>query len=37
MWDWYNIGRRGGSLEQIIGSKEQVETAVNEGGLVNLY
>ena len=37
MWDWYNIGRRGGSLEQIIGSKEQVEAAVNEGGLVNLY
>lgn len=37
MWDWYNIGRRGGSLEQIVGSKEQVETAVNEGGLVNLY
>tara|TARA_B100000900_G_C20602610_1_gene726348 strand:+ start:12038 stop:13267 length:1230 start_codon:yes stop_codon:yes gene_type:complete len=37
MWDWYNLGRRGGSLEQIVGSKEQVETAVNEGGLVNLY
>jgi hypothetical protein len=37
MWDWYNLGRRGGSLEQIIGSKDQVESAVNEGGLVNLY
>lgn len=37
MLDWYNLGRRGGSLEQIIGSKEQVESAVNEGGLVNLY
>ena len=36
-WDWYNLGRRGGSLEQIIGSKEQVQTAVEEGGLVNLY
>lgn len=37
MLDWYNLGRRGGSLEQIIGSKQQVEDAVNEGGLVNLY
>ena len=36
-WDWYNLGRRGGSLEQIIGSKEQVQTALEEGGLVNLY
>ena len=36
-WDWFNLGRRGGSLEQIIGSKEQVQTAVEEGGLVNLY
>lgn len=36
-WDWYNLGRRGGSLEQIIGSKQTVQTAVEEGGLVNLY
>ena len=36
-WDWYNLGRRGGSLEQIVGSKVQVQTAVEEGGLVNLY
>ena len=36
-WDWYNLGRRGGSLEQLMGSKEQVVTAVEEGGLVNLY
>ena len=36
-WDWYNLGRRGGSLEQLIGSKEQVQSAVEEGGLVNLY
>jgi hypothetical protein len=36
-WDWFNLGRRGGSLEQIIGSKEQVQSAVEEGGLVNLY
>jgi len=36
-WDWYNLGRRGGSLEQIVGSKEQVKDAVEQGGLVNLY
>lgn len=36
-WDWYNLGRRGGSMEQIIGSLEEVQTAVEEGGLVNLY
>ena len=36
-WDWYNLGRRGGSLEQIIGSVEEVQTAVEQGGLVNLY
>ena len=37
LWDWYNLGRRGGSLEQIIGSVEDVKNAVDEGGLVNLY
>ncbi len=37
LWDWYNLGRRGGSLEQIIGSVDDVQTAVEEGGLVNLY
>ena len=36
-WDWYNMGRRGGSLEQLIGSVEEVQSAVEEGGLVNLY
>jgi len=36
-WDWYNLGRRGGSLEQLIGSVEEVQAAVEEGGLVNLY
>lgn len=35
--DWFNLGRRGGSLEQIVGSKQQVQDAVEEGGLVNLY
>ena len=37
VWDWYNLGRRGGSLEKEIGSLETVQTAVAEGGLVNLY
>jgi hypothetical protein len=37
IWDWYNLGRRGGSLEQIIGSLDTVKNAVEEGGLVNLY
>ena len=37
IWDWYNIGRRGGSLEKEIGSLETVQNAVEEGGLVNLY
>lgn len=37
IWDWYNLGRRGGSLEQIIGSVDTVKNAVEEGGLVNLY
>ncbi|MGB2031874.1 MAG: hypothetical protein ACPHX9_06330 [Candidatus Poseidoniaceae archaeon] len=37
VWDWYNIGRRGGSLEKEIGSLETVQSAVEEGGLVNLY
>ena len=37
VWDWYNLGRRGGSLEKEIGSLETVQNAVEEGGLVNLY
>ena len=37
IWDWYNLGRRGGSLEQIVGSVDTVKNAVEEGGLVNLY
>ena len=37
LWDWYNLGRRGGSLEQIVGSVDTVRDAVEEGGLVNLY
>ena len=37
LWDWFNLGRRGGSLEQIIGSVDDVKSAVEEGGLVNMY
>jgi len=37
IWDWYNLGRRGGSLEQTIGSLGEVKSAVEDGGLVNLY
>ena len=37
LWDWYNLGRSGGSLEQIVGSVDVVKNAVEEGGLVNLY
>ena len=37
IWDWYNLGRRGGSLEKEIGSLSTVKDAVEAGGLVNLY
>lgn len=37
IWDWYNLGRRGGSLEQGIASLSQVQSAIEEGGLVNMY
>ena len=36
-WDWYNLGRRGGSLEKGIASLETVQAEVESGGLVNLY
>ena len=36
-WDWFNLGRRGGSLEKGIGDLDTVRSAVEEGGLVNLY
>ncbi len=35
--DWYNIGRRGGSLELEVADLEQLRGALDEGGLVNLY
>ena len=36
-WDWYNLGRRGGSLEKGIASLGTVQAEVESGGLVNLY
>jgi len=35
--DWYNMGERGGSLEKGISDVSQLEQAISEGGLVNLY
>ena len=37
LWDWYNLGRRGGSLEKGIASLEALQTEVEAGGLVNMY
>ena len=36
-WDWYNLGRRGGSLEQTISDADQLERELERGGLVNMY
>ncbi len=37
IWDWFNLGRRGGSLEQSLSDVNQLNAALAEGGLVNLY
>lgn len=37
LWDWYNLGRRGGSLEKGVSSLDALQTEVEAGGLVNLY
>lgn len=37
VWDWYNLGRRGGSLEKGIASLDALKAEVEMGGLVNLY
>ena len=37
LWEWYNLGRRGGSLEKGIASLEHLSEVVEEGGLVNMY
>ena len=35
--DWYNLGRRGGSLEAVIGDLEAVKSEASLGGLLNFY
>lgn len=35
--DWFNLGRRGGSLESGIGSLAELQDQVDSGGLVNMY
>ena len=37
LWEWYNLGRRGGSLEKGLASIASVEQAIDDGGLVNMY
>lgn len=37
VWDWYNLGRRGGSLEKGMTSLDSIQEEVSAGGLVNLY
>lgn len=37
VWDWFNLGRRGGSLEKGMASLEDLSAAVDDGGLVNIY
>ncbi len=37
VWDWYNLGRRGGSLEKGMASLEDLRDEISQGGLVNLY
>lgn len=35
--DWYDLGRRGGSLERDVADLEGLRSALDEGGVVNLY
>jgi hypothetical protein len=35
--DWYNLGRRGGSLEAVIADLEAVKSEAALGGLLNFY
>ena len=35
--DWYNLGRRGGSLEKEVAQKDLLEAELDAGGLVNMY
>lgn len=36
-YDWYDLGRRGGSLEKGIADIEMLTSELNSGGLVNMY
>ncbi len=36
-YDWYDLGRRGGSLEKGIGDVSSLESELDKGGLVNMY
>jgi len=35
--DWYNLGRRGGSLEKDMNTVSEVESEASKGGLLNFY
>ena len=35
--DWYNLGRRGGSLEKAMNTVSGVESEASKGGLLNFY
>lgn len=35
--DWYNLGRRGGSLEKAMNTVSVVESEASKGGLLNFY
>jgi hypothetical protein len=35
--DWYNLGRRGGSLEKEVAQMDLLEAELDAGGLVNMY
>lgn len=35
--DWYNLGRRGGSLEAVIADLSSLKEEAAKGGLVNMY
>ena len=35
--DWWDLGRRGGSLEHSVGDATEVQAELEAGGLVNLY
>ena len=35
--DWYNLGRRGGSIESVIANLEEVQNQAEGGGILNFY